>query len=416
MKKSVVLICLMLALLNTLAQNYLISFAGAGDTTVVSSVKVNNLTSGASLTLNEDNVLHLKPPVGIGNLDNNNGTLQIYPNPMKGQSILALTAPESGKAVLSVVDLSGKTVCQISTLLLRGSNSFRISGITQGMYFVKVSGKNYTSSVKLVSLNALGRDAKIEYVSSGMNNTGNPLKSTTAIIDMPYAEGDLLFYKGITGQYSTVVTDVPTGSKTTTFNFTACTDADNNNYSTVTIGAQTWMAENLNVGSRINGMQEQTNNGITEKYCYNDADSNCVIYGGLYQWDEAMQYVTIEGAQGICPAGWHVPTDSEWTILTDYLGGEVIAGGKLKETDTTHWNSPNTGATNESGFTALPGGYRYGSGAYYYMGYSGSWWSSTAYSSTDAWYRYLYYFYASVYRSGHYSETGGYSVRCLRDL
>ena len=96
------------------------------------------------------------------------------------------------------------------------------------------------------------------------------------------------------------------------------------------------MAENLNVGTRINGSGSQTNNSTIEKYCYDDNEANCTTYGGLYQWDESMQYSTMPGVQGICPTGWHLPTDAEWTTLTTYLGGEGIAGGKKKETGTTH--------------------------------------------------------------------------------
>jgi uncharacterized protein (TIGR02145 family) len=119
------------------------------------------------------------------------------------------------------------------------------------------------------------------------------------------------------------------------------------------------MAENLNVGTKINSTSDgqlQTDNEILEKYCYNNDIANCNIYGGMYEWNEAMQYDTTEGAQGICPDGWHIPTDAEWTTLTTFLGGESVAGGKMKEAGFAHWYSPNTGATNESGFTGLPGG------------------------------------------------------------
>ena len=177
-------------------------------------------------------------------------------------------------------------------------------------------------------------DRRIELVSSVMNTTSNRLKSFTATIDMQYTDGDQLLYKGISGIYSTIVTDIPTSSKTITFNFIACTDADNNSYSIVQIGTQVWMAENMNVGVRVGSSQLQTNNGIIEKYCYNDSTENCTKYGGLYQWDEMMQYVTTQGSQGICPAGWHLPTDEEWTTLTTYLGNEDVAGGKMKSTGT----------------------------------------------------------------------------------
>lgn len=183
-------------------------------------------------------------------------------------------------------------------------------------------------------------------------------------------------------------------------------------YPTIQIGNQCWLQKNLNIGTMINSSQNQTNNEIIEKYCYNDIELNCNIYGGLYHWDEAMQYLTTAGVQGICPAGWHLPTDAEWTALTTFLGGESVAGGKLKETGTTHWASPNTGATNESGFTALPAG---GRGIHFNsLGLWTFFWSSTEYSSTISWSWYLYYSDTGVYRYSFFNSLG-FSVRCLRD-
>ena len=191
-------------------------------------------------------------------------------------------------------------------------------------------------------------------------------------------------------------------------------------YTTVLIVTQCWMAQNLNVGVRINSTINQTNNGIIEKYCYANLESNCHLYGGLYQWDEVMQYVTNEGTQGICPAGWHIPTNTEWTTLTNYLGIESIAGGKIKATGTIQagtglWNEPNTGATNSSGFTALPGGFRGDGGGFGYAGLSTDFWSSTEYyQQEEAILRLLYFDNSTVLLVTSYKHTG-YSVRCIKD-
>jgi uncharacterized protein (TIGR02145 family) len=191
-------------------------------------------------------------------------------------------------------------------------------------------------------------------------------------------------------------------------------DRDDQQYETVQIGDQCWMAENLNIGTRINGSSNQSDNGTIEKYCYNNADAQCDTYGGLYQWDEMMGYTTTPGVQGICPEGWHLPSDAEWTTLTTYLGGESVAGGKMKETGTTYWNSPNTGATNSSGFTALPGGGRNTNGSFSGVGNEGYWWSSSEIGASGAWNRSLYYGSAQVYRYS-YGKSSGFSVRCLKD-
>lgn len=159
------------------------------------------------------------------------------------------------------------------------------------------------------------------------------------------------------------------------------TDADGNVYHTVKIGTQLWTVENLkttkfNDGSSIPLVTDGTlwMNLTTPGYCWydNDAATNKATYGALYNW-----YAIHTGK--LAPVGWHVPTTEEWATLAAYLGGDTVAGGKLKETDTAHWSSPNTGATNESGFSALPGGYRDGSGNFNLIGYTGSWWSMGTY-------------------------------------
>ncbi len=130
-------------------------------------------------------------------------------------------------------------------------------------------------------------------------------------------------------------------------------------YNTVIIGSQCWLRENLNIGTRIDGVDTMKNNGTIEKYCYNDVPDSCDVYGGLYQWHEAMQYSQVAGVQGICPEGWHIPTYDEYKTLVTYLGNTAVAGGKMKETGYRHWAPNNVGATNSSGFTALGAGQRY---------------------------------------------------------
>ena len=194
------------------------------------------------------------------------------------------------------------------------------------------------------------------------------------------------------------------------------TDIDCNVYHTVTIGTQVWMVENLNVthyrnGDPIPNITYNTAwlNDTTGAYSnYNNDVNYSISYGRLYNW------YAVANNRKIAPAGWHVPTDAEWTVLTDSLGGDSIAGGKMKEAGTAHWLSPNTGATNSSGFTALPGGGRDYNGGFYYLTHGAYFWSSTEYSSPNAWYRGLGYGNESV---GRYYDikTDGFSVRCAHD-
>ncbi|OQX82229.1 MAG: hypothetical protein B6D64_00920 [Bacteroidetes bacterium 4484_276] len=183
------------------------------------------------------------------------------------------------------------------------------------------------------------------------------------------------------------------------------------------IGNQCWTAENLNVGNRINGNIEMTNNGTIEKYCYNNDPANCDTLGALYSWNEMMTYSTTPGIQGICPNGWHLPTSQEINTLIGYFGGMYTAGGKMKETGIYHWNPPNTGATDTGGFTALPGGVRgLNNGNFTEIGTRAWFWSSSKHASNNyiAQARNLYY--ATTVATNHGSNKGyGYSVRCVKN-
>ena len=204
---------------------------------------------------------------------------------------------------------------------------------------------------------------------------------------------------------------------------------DGNEYNWVQIGDQVWMAENLAYLPSVNMVADGSEDAAGSYYYVygydgtNVADAkatdNYATYGVLYNWTAAMDgeassTTNPSGIQGVCPAGWHLPSDAEWTVLTDYLGGTSIAGGKLKETGTTHWASPNTGATNETGFTALPGGYRVYYGSFDSIGLNGYWWSATESNASNAWFRTMNYNYSNVFRL-YGNKEGGFSVRCLRD-
>jgi len=416
MKESILIILMVLALLKTQAQDYLISFAGTGDTTIVSIVKIENLTSGALVTVNGGDILHLAPLTEISEQPTNKGSLRIYPNPMLEQSILTFVAPESGIATLCIVDLSGKTLFQTNKVLSAGTQSLRVAGISKGLYFVKISGKNYGYSIKLLSQSKLQREITIESISSVKNSKENSLKSTSATIDMPYTAGDQLRYTSISGPYSTIISDVPTGNKTITFNFARCKDGDGNNYSIVTIGTQTWMIENLKTTKYSNGTpiplvtDSQWADRILPAYCWynNDSVSYITPYGALYNW------YAVTSINGLAPKGWHIPSSGELATLTDYYGGDMVAGDKLKESGTNHWTSPNSGATNESGFTALPGGLRRNDGPFSDINKYGVWWSSTYSVQFQAWQWTMAFDMENAHQIAS-STSNGLSVRCIKD-
>lgn len=209
---------------------------------------------------------------------------------------------------------------------------------------------------------------------------------------------------------STIIIDIETTSADTVF------DIDGNTYTTVTIGAQVWFGENLKVTRCRNGHElSYISNDTTWSvwpggayYWYNDDSSNMEVYGALYN------FAAVIDSCGLCPKGWHVPTESEWLSLIAFLGGDEIAGGKLKEKGTAYWNYPNIGATDESGFCGRPGGGRgriSGSGD---IGEFATWWSSTPYDSTYAWHYGLCRNSAKMrFNPGH--RGSGFSVRCIKD-
>ena len=249
-----------------------------------------------------------------------------------------------------------------------------------------------------------------------------------------FAQNDTMYIMksgAIVGQYNvntevdSVIFYKPTIEETTSGTF--IDSRDGNEYNWVQIGDQIWMAENLKYLPSVVG--PSTGSGTTPYYYVYGYDgrnvtdakatANYNTYGVLYNWPAAMNGAASSttnpsGVQGVCPDGWHLPSDAEWTELTDYLGGTSDAGGKLKETGTTHWNSPNTSATNETGFTALPGGNRYYDGSFDGIGSNGNWWSATEYGTDDAWNRGMYYGNGDVYRDNINKELG-FSVRCVRD-
>ncbi len=206
---------------------------------------------------------------------------------------------------------------------------------------------------------------------------------------------------------------------------------DNREYMTVLIGTQCWLRENMNLGTMISGNLHQKSNGIVEKYCYNDNTGNCDTYGGMYRWGEMVQY--LNGAsdsttwnpapagyvQGICPAGWHLPARSEWNTLVNYLGGPTVSGGAMKESTQSWWAAPNTGATNSSGFTGLPGGHRHSNGSFYNYNTDGYFWTISEGSilgdySTTADRLNLNYLSAST-GFAQADKRNGYYVRCIKN-
>lgn len=200
---------------------------------------------------------------------------------------------------------------------------------------------------------------------------------------------------------------------------TTVTDVDGNVYNIVKIGNQYWMAENLKVTKFNNGDAIATttpaNKDLSSStnpiylWAYDGNQNNVGVYGYLYSW------AAVNDARKLAPAGWHIPTDADWNELVSYLGGEDLAGGKMKEQSTAHWVSPNTGADNSSGFNAVPAGNRNLNGSFYDLGYHTAWWSATNNGTGYGNYRVIHKNEAKIFSYFYSDVKVGFSVRCIKD-
>jgi uncharacterized protein (TIGR02145 family) len=392
-----------------------ITFEGTG----LSTVKVENLTKGENIIVNPGEILTLSVTTDISQVENEKSSeMKIYPNPMGDKSILEIFPTAEGDAIITLCDLTGKIVTQIKTYLEVSPQKFNLSGIKKGFYLINVRGNTYQLSGKLMCMGKSTGIISIENVSKDIQAIDDKISQPNhkGVQDAPsllYSIGDILKFTGTSGTNATIITArAITQDTTITFTFVDCTDGDGNNYPIVNIGGLTWMAENLKAtkykdGISIPFVSDNTawNNLSTPGYCWlsNDEATNKNTFGALYNW------YTINTGK-LCPDGWHIPADIEWTMLTDYLlGGDSIAGSKLKETGTVHWTNPNL-ATNLTGFTALPGGARISDGTF--LSTSGYFWSQSEYSYYNAFRRNISASTSGVYRTS-YSKKGGYSVRCI---
>jgi uncharacterized protein (TIGR02145 family) len=434
MKKHLLLFCLFVTALSYVTGQTTITLTFTaelnGSHQPLDSILIANLTQGCDTTLyGTDTVLVLDHGIGIEDNVSGHGYRMIlypaYPNPVTHTSTIRLWLPQDGPVTLRLYDLPGRELATFNRSLGAGEHSFTFTPGRETYYLLVAEAADQRQVQKLISLSH-------GYGNSGITYTGHhpaPSAMRKGKSAFPWVPGDDLRFIGFASLGVDTIDDDPVQSAAYTFQLQTTglpcpgmptvTDYNGNIYNTVQIGTQCWMKENLKTTHYRNGtpIPNVTNNstwvGLTSgAYCWynNDYATYGATYGALYNW------YAVDNSNGLCPTGWHVPTDAEWTILTNFLGGQSVAGGPLKGTGTAHWNSPNTGATNSSGFTALPGGERnYVNGNFASIGNNGFWWSSTAHSTTNAWSRMLYYHGSSVFRSSTYKRGTGFSVRCVRD-
>ena len=422
------LVALLLAAVSSQAQDYMISFAGTGASSTVSTVKVDNLTKGTTVTLNGDDILHLTGVVELTEAKfKTNFQLSVYPNPVNNIGNLNFETSSQGNIVIGLYNVAGQQVFGTQEELPRGFHSYCLSGISKGIYILKVTSEQFHSSLSIVSVAAVGGKPEIRHTSASpvtVNQATNAeaqihtgLKSSHSIVDMPYSEGDIVKVSGKSGDNETVVMLDPAKNNVVSFLFEVCKDGSNNNYGIVEMANKKWMVQNLRATNYNDGSpiplvtDEMAWSGLnTPGYCfYNNESANAERpYGALYNW-----YTVNSGK--LCPVDWHVPSDAEWQALVVYLGGEFVAGGKLKETGSVFWYDSDNKPSNETGFSGVGGGKRDGGGIFYGMRGDGDYWSSTkSATSNNAWNIDLYYDNGMLRRQLSYTGFG-YSVRCVKN-
>jgi uncharacterized protein (TIGR02145 family) len=390
-----------------------------------------------------------KTMVGLPNVDNTSDAGK--PISTATQTALDLKAPINNPTFTGTVAGIDKTMVGLGNVDNTSDAGKPISSATQTALDNKLTKTDTASLSNRIDLKLTKTDTASlsERINTKLNSSVIDLGNQTGDIIYwddnlrkfrilaPGTEGQVLKMSSGTNPVQVWGTDATTSVPAFSPCGTTISDIDGNSYNTVLIGAQCWTKENLRVRRYNNGTSilfdatgdpggssttwQNLTIGAHTIYAHDSTTtpSNLTKYGYLYNWYAAKGIYTTGNIPStdtlnICPSGWHVPTDAEWTTLTTDLGGVSVAGGKMKSVGTAYWNSPNTDATNSSGFSALPGGYRSTAGGFNSVRYDAFFWSALANVSSNAWFRYLNYNFGNVNRVTNVKSVGA-SVRCLRD-
>jgi uncharacterized protein (TIGR02145 family) len=439
---------LMFAALTTQGQDIKINFTCSMTGSSIEKITATNLTSRQTISLpgTETLVLTQLFPIsnGIPESPDLTNSLNAFPNPFAGSTTITASVTEAQQVSVRVITLNGQLITETEAYVQAGENAFRLTVASPDIYLVSITTNRGTSGYKVLCTEAKNSVNGIQYtgMSPGISagSAGSVLKSSTGTYRIYYVPGDIIRYhcKSCNNQ-SMVMTDIPVASKMVPVQFSDCIDAGGRGYATVMVGDQLWMAENMAYLPSVSPSSAGSENfPAYYVYGYEDsrvraakATSNYVKYGALYNW---------EAAKSVCPDGWKLPSDADWLALEKFLGmtsedaeesGLRITGavgGKLKETGSEFWKIPNKGARNETGFTALPGGYRqmpfpaingtsdeshdpYGS--FSKRNYKGNFWTASEVGKTTAWSRTLGNAENGVTREPD-NKSLGFSVRCIK--
>ena len=353
-----------------------------------------------------------------------------YPNPFNPRTRIDITLPNAGKVRIELFNVAGQQVRDVMEKTLAAGKNYvdiELNGLPNGFYIARITlGEKHVLYKKLMLL----------YGSQHLKTTAN-IKAEAGIqkpkalagvnIDRITASGGIYLVQTFTGLPQYTGTSLDLGNLTmTNISGTPCPGVPTVSYAgktyhTVQIGTQCWLQENLDVGTMIPGKSDQTNDSTIQKYCYNDSVANCIKYGGLYQWAEAVQYKNgatnntvpnpefTGNIQGICPSGWHIPNDTELQTLVKTADND---GNVLKAIGQGTYSQA---GNNESGFSAFLASYRYTNGAFIGFGDKTFFWGTLEYGTATVYVLMIYNVYSGIEIDATGTKACGLSVRCVRD-
>ncbi len=404
---------LLLSLNSIFSAHYNISFSASGSNTVYDSIEVQNISKGITAVVPFGNDLQLNT-LTTSLMDYDTKSILIYPNPVITESDLSFYSSSGSLAHMLLLGIDGTVLYSQKHQLEIGLNTFKIT-LPKGVFIIQIIEKGITHNAKIISKSS--GMALIKLTGSNQNITKTRQKVKNDLVTLSYSIGDKLLFKAYSGNYTSIFTDTISVSRAVNFKLIECKDGDGNYYPVVTIGSQIWMAQNLKTSKYRNeepvGTSSTLNkdllNEVEPKYewLYNGNEEYEHDYGRLYTWH------TITDARNIAPDGWHIPSDAEWTQLSNFLGSEV-AGDKLRSKSLVYWNEPNNTATNETGFSAKAGGTRLPNGIFSSMNDYGYWWTNSEgafESSATSWL--MTHDWSNVARNNNINKKYGLSVRCV---
>lgn len=434
MKNSVLtsMFCILSSVL--FAQDITISFKSKVDTVLIDSIIVTNLKTAQNVKLiGGESLLLVNTSTILDRLNSNIEMGFIYPNPTDENATFCFSTNKCEEVEIRMYNAHGQLQRLDKQNLPQGTHRYSLKFPLPGIYYLSLLKSDESSGYKVVYTGKKTKNSSILYRGSEKLISLVPgeirLKDATTDKSLEYTEGDVIQYSFFSGVNTTIVSEIPTVTKTIYVEFVSCIDNDNRSYKVVKIGDQWWMAENL---AYLPAVYPPTSGSFTEPQYYvygysgNDVatakqQDSYTTYGVLYNWP---------AAKTACPQGWHLPSDAEWTAIENYLITNgynydgTTTGNKIAKSlaATTNWTADSgTGVigndlslNNKSGFSALPGGYRHAVGDFEYIGNNCFWWVSTEFDANQAKLRTLFF------RSNYLGQSSadkeyGFSVRCVKD-